>query len=78
MKNKFVYFYFKINEKICLFQNNEKATKIVDEFLKCENNDGFLSKRERAIELHFKLNNLQKIFEKINSSNNFSISEDDD
>ncbi|CAF4038519.1 unnamed protein product [Rotaria sordida] len=60
-------------------QTNEKASKIVEEFLKCENNDGYLNKRQRLLELHIKLNNIQKIFEKTSPySNHFDISEDDD
>jgi predicted S18 family serine protease len=53
-------------------QNNEKAKKIVDEFLQCENEDGFLRKRQRVVQLHLKLKHLQKIFEK-----NSDFSEDE-
>ncbi|CAF1123810.1 unnamed protein product [Adineta steineri] len=59
-------------------QNSEKASKIVDEFFKCENNEGFLTKRQRVIELHMKLNHLQKILQRNSPSNTFDISEDDD
>ncbi|CAF0797224.1 unnamed protein product [Adineta steineri] len=48
-------------------QNCEKASKIVDEFFKCENNERFLDKRQRVIELHMKLTHLQKILQR-NSS----------
>ncbi|CAF0757529.1 unnamed protein product [Adineta steineri] len=44
-------------------QNSEKASKIVDEFFKCENNEGFLYKRQRVIELHMQLTHLQKILQ---------------
>lgn len=62
----------------CLnLQTNEKASKIVEEFLKCEQKDGFINKRQRLIELHIKLNNLKKFFEKTSPSINFPISDDE-
>lgn len=61
-----------------IFQNSEKASKIVDEFFKYENNDGFLNKRQRLFDLHFKLIRLQKILQKNSPSNNFDISDDED
>ncbi|CAF0757078.1 unnamed protein product [Adineta steineri] len=45
-------------------QNSEKASKIVDEFFKCENNEGFLNKRQRVIELHMQITHLQKILQR--------------
>ncbi|CAF1683319.1 unnamed protein product, partial [Adineta ricciae] len=45
-------------------QNHEKAKKIVEEFFKCETNDGFLNKRQRVYQLHHKLNHLQKLLQK--------------
>jgi len=65
VSDKFAVLQQQFNEE----QNSEKATKIVDEFFKCENNDGFLSKRQRVVELHFKLNHLQKILQRNSSSN---------
>ncbi|CAF0729612.1 unnamed protein product [Adineta steineri] len=59
-------------------QNSEKASKIVDEFLKCENNEGFLDKRQRVIELHIQLTHLQKSLQRNSPSNTFDLSEDDD
>ncbi len=50
----------------------------MDEFLKCENEDGFLTKRQYVVQLHLKLNHLQKILGRKSPSNDFDISEDDD
>ncbi|CAF3589784.1 unnamed protein product [Rotaria socialis] len=73
-----------VSEKFSLLEQqfnedktNEKASKIVEEFFKCENSDGFINKRQRLIELHIKLISLQKIFEKTSPLNNFHISDDD-
>ncbi|CAF1552441.1 unnamed protein product [Rotaria sp. Silwood1] len=75
VSHKFTLLQQQFNEE----QTNEKASKIVDEFLKCENNDGFINKRQRLLELHYKLNNLQKILQKTSpSSENFDISDDND
>ena len=62
-------------------QSEDKATKIVEEFRHCDNADGYLSKRQRLLELYSKLKELEKLFEGHSTSpdwKNFDVSEDED
>ena len=59
-------------------QNSERAQKIVDEFNQCEHEEGFLSKRQRVVQLHSKLKHYKDLLEKDSLLNNdLEISDDE-
>ncbi len=72
VSDKYSLFEQQFNEE----QTNDKAKKIVDEFFQNENEE-FIEKRQRVVQLHFKLKHLQKILQINSSSNHLEFSEDE-